>query len=714
MKYSAGLLAFAASAAATFPFHNAPAFSCPQNTDNKCTDKQKSGFAFDDLSTGPFSQYKDFNFNGWTSGAGFGGRFGKRTNKGISGVCGSDKSKAPSFGAGDKFSLGSIHVTPEFDCDLEFHYDMPDGSTCKHRNQCTKGGTNVVNKQCGGATNVTIIYPPQPEKPKPSCSVIISTISFDCSTKQSTVPPKTKTTEGASTTSAAATSSVPNVPAETTTSSAAPVPSSSAPAESVPGSQTSSAPAEITSAPAESVPVESSPAESSASSAPVESAPVESAPVESAPAETVPVLTTSAPISEVVSAPPVTSTIVTSFDSTSTIFITEVQTVTSCAPTVTNCPANHVTTTVVTIATSTTICPVTETLTTVISATSSAAPGPSSEGPSEIVISTSIGDIISAPAGSTSSAAAVASSAVVSSALESSTGVVVPTSAGSVASSSAASVDTTSSAAPVSTAPVEPLPCPGVVPSCLNTFLFETGCTDNSDAACYCPNALFVKNVYECIYAHGESESIISEAITFFQGICAPYVNTNPGIATGVPTYVTTTAAPTSVAPVFTTITVDITTVVPCTDEAGSTIASSSTTVIVDTTMTVPQIHFTSTTDDVAIVPAPTGVPLVTETEVPVISATATKTGSVGGSTSAAAPVNSAPAAPVNSAPAAPVNSAPAVTSAPAVPIGTAVGTGGLVRPTSSVISPPITAGSGRVNAGLGLAVAAVLGALAL
>lgn len=704
---SATLLAFATSVAATFPFHNAPAFTCPQNTDNKCTDKQKSGFAFDDLSTGPFSQYKDFNFNGWTSGAGFGGRFGKRTGRGISGVCGSDKSKAPSFGAGDKFSLGSIHVTPEFDCDLEFHYDMPDGSTCKHRNKCTKGGTNVVNKQCGGATNVTIIYPPQPEKPKPSCSVIISTISFDCSTKQSTVPPKTKTsktkTKGVSTTSAAATTSVPSVPAETTASSAAPVASSSAPAESVPASQTSSAPAEITSAPAESVPAESVPAESSASSAPVESAPVESAsvssvPAESAPVETAPAETTSAPVTDVVSAPPVTSTIVTSFDSTSTIFVTEVQTITSCAPTITNCPANSVTTTVVTIATSTTICPVTETLTTVISATSSAAPVASTEGPSEIVISTSIGDIISAPAGSTSSAAAVESSAVVSSAVESSTDVVVPTSA--VASSSAVAVDSTSSAAPVSTAPVEPLPCPGVVPSCLNTFLFETGCTDNSDAECYCPNALFVKNVYECIYAHGESESIISEAITFFQGICAPYVITNPGIATGVPTYVTTTAAPTSVAPVVTTITVDITTVVPCTDEAGSTIPSSSTTVIVDTTMTVPQIHFTSTTDDVAIVPAPTGVPLVTETEeAPVVSATATETGAVPVSTSAVAPVNSASA----------------VTSAPAVPIGTAVGTGGIVRPSSSVINPPIaTAGSGRVNAGLGLAVAAVLGALAL
>ncbi|KAK3388951.1 hypothetical protein B0T20DRAFT_89747 [Sordaria brevicollis] len=696
---SATLLAFATSVAATFPFHNAPAFTCPQNTDNKCTDKQKTGFAFDDLSTGPFSQYKDFNFNGWTSGAGFGGRFGKRTGRGISGVCGSDKSKAPSFGGKDKFSLGSIHVTPEFDCDLEFHYDMPDGSTCKHRNKCTKGGTNVVNKQCGGATNVTIIYPPQPEKPKPSCSVIISTISFDCSTKQSTVPPKTKTsktktkTKGLSTTTDAATTSVPTVPAEITTSSAAPVASSSAPAESVPASETSTAPAEITSAPAESVPAES--------------APVESAPVESAPAESVPAETTSAPVTDVVSAPPVTSTIVTSFDSTSTIFVTEVQTITSCAPTITDCPANSVTTTVVTIATSTTICPVTETLTTVISATSSAAPVASTEGPSEIVISTSIGDIISAPAGSTSSAAAVESSAAVSSAVESSTGVVVPTSA--VASSSAAAVDTTSSAAPVETAPVEPLPCPGVVPSCLNTFLFETGCTDNSDAECYCPNALFVKNVYECIYAHGESESIISEAITFFQGICAPYVITNPGIATGVPTYVTTTAAPTSVAPVVTTITVDITTVVPCTDEAGSTIPSSSTTVIVDTTMTVPQIHFTSTTDDVAIVPAPTGIPLVTETEeapvateteeAPVVSATATETGSVPVSTSAAAPVNSAPA----------------VTNAPSVPIGTApVGTGGIVRPTSSVISPPIVAGSGRVNAGLGLAVAAFLGALAL
>ncbi|KAK4151442.1 hypothetical protein C8A00DRAFT_35891, partial [Chaetomidium leptoderma] len=198
MKSFVPVLALAAGVSATF--HKAPPFTCPGNTDNKCTDKQQPGFSWDDLEIGDFFNYRDFNFNGWKceDDGDKRGRFAPRTGKrAIGGTCTSDKKKSPSFGCGpvvDRFSLGSIHVKPEFDCDLEFHYDMPDGSTCKHRSACRKSGTTVVNRQCGGAKNVTIVYPPQPNKPKPSCSVRVPTISFDCSTASSTKTPKTTKT----------------------------------------------------------------------------------------------------------------------------------------------------------------------------------------------------------------------------------------------------------------------------------------------------------------------------------------------------------------------------------------------------------------------------------------------------------------------------------------------------------------------------------------
>lgn len=133
-------------------FRNVPPFPIPDNTDNKCNDVQKPGFSFEDLTPGPFGSYGDFDFKGFTCGDFGGGRFKRRTGqKFIGGLCGSTKQSSPSFGCGPKipnFSLGSIRVEPEFDCDLEFHYDMPDGSTCKHRNACKKSGTTVVNSQC--------------------------------------------------------------------------------------------------------------------------------------------------------------------------------------------------------------------------------------------------------------------------------------------------------------------------------------------------------------------------------------------------------------------------------------------------------------------------------------------------------------------------------------------------------------------------------------
>ncbi|KAK4208684.1 hypothetical protein QBC37DRAFT_391817 [Rhypophila decipiens] len=665
MKYSITLIALASSAAATFK--NAPPFPCPANTDNKCTDQQKPGFAFDDLPGGGFQQYKDFFWNGWTANQGApGGRFGRRTGgKSIGGICKPDKNQSPSFGCGpkvDKFSLGSIHVKPEFDCDLEFHYDMPDGKKCKHRNFCKKTGTTVINTQCGGAKNVTIVYPPQPNKPKPVCSIEVPTVSFDCSTASSTVPPKTttatttsttstpppviETTETTSTTETAPSSQTSaSTPSQDTTSGGI-VSTSTTPA---PGSST--APGSSSTAPGSTTSETSSvkPVPSSSFIFPNSSTTAPGTTADSTPGTT-PGSTPGTPSSTPGTIPGTsagstpgttpgttlettsTTTYVTTFDTTSTLFTTLTSTITSCAPEVTECPNGGVKTTVVTIATSTTICPVTSTLTSVVT-------GPTSVQTPPVNPPVDGGDSTTQPAPGTTTTPG--------------TGTVVEP-----------------PASVTSIAPIETLPCPSVVPSCLNTFLFSVGCSDNSDAACFCPDTLFIKNVFNCLYAHGESDDVISEAVIFIQGICAPYMGANPGIATDatVTTYITATATPTI--SVVTTVTLDVTTVVPCTDSLGSIIPSSSTTTTLSTTLTVPQLGFTTGTGgDVDVIPVTTALPIVT--------------GPGGGDL-------------------VPTNGDGGFFTTPAP-----TGTGGLFPSSSAAFPPIVTAGAGRTGSGVGFAVAA-------
>lgn len=549
-------------------------------------------------------------------------------------MCTSDKRNSPSFGCGpsiDRFSLGSIHVKPEFDCDLEFHYDMPDGSTCKHRSFCKRSGTTVRNRQCGGARNVTIVYPPQSGRSKPSCSIKVPTVSFDCSTASSTKPPKT-TKPAESTTSAKATTTTDEVkPSETTTAPAETKPTTSstpeATSDTTTARETSTSPAEESTtsnvAPGDSSTIppketSTSPAEETSTSLAEETSTSPAEETSTSPAEE----TTS---SSVDVPPPVTKTITTSFQSTSTIFTTSTQTITQCEPTKPDCPGNSVVTTVVTIPVSTTICPVTETLTTIESDTVPVPTGPATT--PDVTLSTSVSG---------------GSSDVVS-----------------------------------SVKPIETLPCPSVVPSCLNTFMFIVGCVDNTDASCYCPDATFVKNVYDCLYAHGESDAIIAEAVAYFQGICAGFVDKNPGIATDatVTTYITVTATPT-VAPVYTTVIVDATTIVPCTDEAGETIPNSSTTVTVSTSMTVPQVGFTTgTTGGVDIIPI-TAAPIVTSTP--------------GGG-----------------------NDGGAVITASDTTLTVPTGTGALF-PTTTTGRPIVTAGVGRIGGSFGLAAVVAVAAVAL
>ncbi|KAI1161669.1 hypothetical protein F5B18DRAFT_427035 [Nemania serpens] len=735
MKNTLALVALAAGlsqvTATGYGFHNAPSYTSPDNTDNQCTQDMQQGFDWSDLNLGDFGSYKGFNYSGYKCSQ----KFGKRDelsgrsfqSKCITGKATKDRDNSPkiSCGAGvKKTSIREFQVTPEFDCDLEFHYTMPDGSSCKHRSSCKSSGTVVKNTQCGGATDVTIVYPHQPEKPKDTCDYGIHHVSFDCEgpkpTKEHSYPVNTPTypvntpsypassssyavsTPSSSASSASSPASTPastpassssysvsspsassasspastpastpsysatssqtftypsysvstpagstpagstpagstpagSTPAGSTPAGSTPAgstPAGSTPAESTPAGSTSVetpsttaesstvgssstaavstpsvtppssvpipgsypvyTPSSTTSVPAESTPAESTPAESTpagstpagsspagstpagstpagstpAGSTPAGSTPAGSTPAESTPAESTPVGSSS---TAAVSTTPVYS--VTSYITTSTVFTTSVHTITSCGPDVPNCPAGSATVTTVTIPVSTTVCPVTETLTQPAE-TPTSTPTPIETGSSGVTYPAS------SPAESTPIASSVTSPA------------------------------SQTSSAP--SYPVETLPCPGVVPSCLNTWMFSVGCKDNTDSACYCPDNGFVNNIFACLYAHGESDEVISNAVSYFQGICAPFVPSNPGIATGAETITSVlTVTPTSIAS-YTTIQVIATTVVPCTDSVGEVIPSSSSTVVVSTAMTVPQVIFTtisatgSDSSSVAVIP---------------------------------------------------------------------------------------------------------------
>ncbi|XXH05745.1 hypothetical protein Hte_012181 [Hypoxylon texense] len=646
MKNTLSLVALAAGISQVIAtgFHDAPKFTCPDNTDNTCLPDYSGGLDWSDLPFGGFNSYKGFKWTGFTCADKFGKRdeLSPRTSfqsKCITGTASSDKNSSPKISCdkskgNDKTSIKTFQVTPKFDCDLEFHYTMPDGSSCKHRSSCKASGTTVENTQCGGATDVTVVYPPQPNKPK-SCDFGIHHIGFDCN------PHKPTTSKyPVSTPSSSYVVSIPSSSSVVTTSSVATYPASSSSVSSSSSAVTTSSyvvdttSSYVIGTTSSSVETTSSAVETTSSyvvdttSSTVETT---SSAVETTSSYVVDTTSSSAAVSTTSSAA-VSSYSVTSYLTTSTVFTTSVQTITSCGPTVPNCPASSTVLTTVTIPVSTTICPVTETLS----------------------VSTSL------PIGSSTYA--------VSSPAESTPAV------------SSTTVVASSSTSPAG--PVETLPCPGVVPSCLNTWMFSVGCKDNTDSACYCPDAAFVKNIFTCLYAYGESDDVISEAISYFQGICAPYVPTNPGIATGAETITTIlTATPITYPAAVTTIEVATTVVVPCTNEAGETIPSSSSTVTISTSLTVPGVIFTTVTSG----PSSTGVVVVPGTYSATVPAATPIL-----STATSTPAGGAPLYPTAGA------STTLFTTAPA-------GTGGVYPSSPASTTSIVTAGAANVGAGMGL-----------
>ncbi|GAB0138120.1 hypothetical protein EsDP_00006364 [Epichloe bromicola] len=562
-------------------FSAAKTFPCPSNIINKCTPQQQGNWDFNDLNTGSFDAYAGFKFDGgWSCednknkrGELQGRTFGP--GKVISGTCEQQNNAGLAIGVGanagvDAFSIGSFDLSTEFDARLEFHYDMADGSVCKHTSDCKRGGSTIVNNQCGGAKKVRIVYPKQIQTGltfKKKCKVSCHKIKWQCGKPSPRPPRTTATTQVVQTTPETVVVRTSTRPGQQETTSAVRAPTNSS---TQPGQQT---------------------------------------------APTVPATVGTQ-----------TTTFVTTFDSTSTVFTTSTKTITSCGPTVTECPGKngtHVVT--VTVPVSTTICPVTVTRThteglptTVVLPSNSKTEGnaePTGENPtgerSNPTTTTTTTTNAEKPAGER------------------------PNPTGEVSR------------------PSQAPPCPAVVPRCLNTFLeLKSKCQNNKDAGCYCPNKEFVDTIFNCIYAHGENDNIISEAVSFFQGICGPYIPQNPAIATGAHTIteiITVTGTPRITSVPYTTIVYATTSV------------DKTTTQTVSVEVTIPNIAM----------PTP---PAGAEPEQP---PAATQTGPDG------------------------------------VPVGLPVGTGtGGVFPSAPTGSVPVTAGAGRVGAGMLIAAVAFIAAL--
>ncbi|KAF2803798.1 uncharacterized protein BDZ99DRAFT_452913 [Mytilinidion resinicola] len=168
----------------------APVFKNPTNCNNECTDKQKSGYGWGDLPTGNFDSYDDFNFSGgWTCANSFNKRdaLTKRTFNSKCAKTTVSKSSPASFSCSKStgFSVDELQVSVEFDCNLEFHYGMEDGSTCKQVSPCQKEGTTVKNTQCGGAKTVQVYLGDHGEQGKDSCEIGLHYIGFNCDSHSS-------------------------------------------------------------------------------------------------------------------------------------------------------------------------------------------------------------------------------------------------------------------------------------------------------------------------------------------------------------------------------------------------------------------------------------------------------------------------------------------------------------------------------------------------
>jgi hypothetical protein len=513
MKTTYAILAAIAAqqAAATWSVSGQP-FKSPQYANNECSDKQKSGFDWSDIKDGDSNfQYGDFDFSkNWKCSNSVGKRdaLTKRTfgGKAIKNKC--SKAQPASFGCDkrkDGFSITTIDVSVEFDVEIDLHYTMNDGSTCRQKSvPCKKDGSTIENTQCGGAKTVDVYLGSNYKGSKSDCEIGLHHIGFDCNPGKPYTPPAQPSPPQAPP------SSKPAVSKPATTSP--PVKSSAAPLSS-----TVSAPCE-----GEACKPQSSPA---ASSPPVQT-----------------------PTVHFSSQPP--------FANSSASLPPTIKT-TKVTP-----PSEHSSTAILVGKSSTIV-----------------APPPAKES--------------SASSCNEGYGESCQASSVTASSPASTPGASKPAPPSLSASTPALGM---SSSSPQPSSPSYPPPTVGeVLPTCMNTWLqiSTEDCKDNTATDCYCKNSKFTKNVIDCVQARCDTDEQTKKELQYLVGICAQYVPQNPGLVTNCPndTFNNTPATPTggvrsTGAPVNT----------PAPSGAPTPSMPVTTIVYGSTSLTVPQVHFTTET----------------------------------------------------------------------------------------------------------------------
>ncbi|KAF1837327.1 hypothetical protein BDW02DRAFT_628069 [Decorospora gaudefroyi] len=446
-------------------------FATPKYSKNECSDGQKTGFDWADLQDGAkVDNYGDFSFSsGWTCANSFGKRdaLSKRSfgNKCIKNKV--SKAKPASFGCDKRgFSITHMDVSAEFDAELELHYKMGDGSICKQMSSCSAGGSTLQNTQCGGAKSVEVYLGSHHKGNQEACEIGFHNIGFDCDSETSYTTP-----------------ALPSIP-----STSAIVESSAPPASSTASSCNGEDCNAQTTPPAVETPATSA-SECDQYGGGCNTA-VET-PTPEIPASPLPPFTNS-------SMPAYTPPQVTPPTIESSTVTPEASTSASVAP-----PTEE----------------------------SSAACGYGQPcGESTVVESSTV---VVPP---TSESSAAAPSCGYGQSCDGSTDV-----ASSMASSAGNPIPATSTVVSEPPTPTyTPVDITDVVPKCMNSWLqiSASGCKDNTDSKCYCVKSEFTKNVIDCISARCGSDEDTSVALQYFIGICAEHIPENPNIVGDCPSYI--------------------------------------------------------------------------------------------------------------------------------------------------------------------------------
>ncbi|KAK6510480.1 hypothetical protein TWF506_009586 [Arthrobotrys conoides] len=494
-------------------------FEPPVYSNERCTPQQNTGYDFSDAPDGDLPKYDDFDFSGYKCQK---SKLQRRSGRGTGSKCASSYVEPETYSneikCNKKFSVDEFDISLEYESVIEFHYGMPDGSSCKHVSKCGTGITPIKNTQCGGAKSVKCkIHKSSNNKKK--CKFNIHHIKFRCDKPSTTSAPVPATTsEPAPCTEYSCT-------ATDTTSEAVPTTTSDAPCTEYSCTATDTT--------SEAVPTTSEAVPTTTDEAPCTEY---SCTATDTTSEAVPTTTGEAPCTE--------------YSCTATETTSEaVPTTTDEAPcTEYSCTATETTSEAVpteAVPTTTSEAPCTEYSCTgvptseAVPTTSEAVPTTSEDVPSTTDVYVPPTDVYVPPANTSIPYETPAPS-------ETETETVPP---------SGTDVYTTLPSVPVETG------CPPVLPQCMETWTKITQCVNSGDVKCLCPNPEYIKSVAECVEAWGVDDDEVSKALEYMQGLCAEHIPENPAIVTCVPTYVTLPPVTTGAS----TITVSTTVVVPCT-----------------------------------------------------------------------------------------------------------------------------------------------------